>query len=345
MSVSKIRNIIRISDLALLLLIVFCHNGMAAESSVGVSPQTVTASMGDTFTIDIIVDSAGSEVYGAQYEMYFDNAILSATSQTQGTFLSHDGESTNVVIDDVNNTLGKIVYCETRMGTPAGVTGKWVLASITFEAIKSGTSALTLSYVMLMDSATKELATTVYSATCTVTEPGEIPPNMPDYTDISIEEVNNMIEANPEVIILDVSTRNEYDSEHITDAIWIQISNTSAINELNEYKDWNLIVYSKDGIESREACRVLMEHGFENVYNMVGGITAWRVNFPVFSAPKPPATETPAPASFPTPTMTTSSPPTQTPSSEDNKLPGFEVLVAITGMFAALILKRNNERR
>ncbi|HDN65837.1 MAG TPA: hypothetical protein ENF23_06055 [Methanosarcinales archaeon] len=348
MATNEMRIIIKMRNLVLLLLIVFCQTGMAAESSVGVSPQTVTASVGDTFTIDIIVDSAGSEVYGAQYELYFDNTVLNATSQAQGTFLSQDGENTNVPADLINNTLGKIVYGEHKIGQVLGVTGSGVLASITFETVKSGTSALTLSYVMLMDSTTKELAITVSSGTCTVTEPGATPLTMPDYTDISIEDANNMIESNPEVIMLDVSARDEFDAEHITDAIWIQISNASAITELNEYKDWNLIIYSADGAESREACSVLIEHGFENVYNMVGGIAAWRVTFPIFSAPKPIATEPPAPSPSPTPTMATSSHPTPAPSSEDNednKLLGFEVLFAIAGIFAALILKRNNEGR
>lgn len=345
MATNEIRIIMKIHNLVLLLLIVFCQTGMAAESSVGVSPQTVTASVGDAFTIDIIVDSAGSEVYGAQYELYFDNTVLTATSQAQGTFLSQDGEDTNVPVDLINNTLGKIVYGEHKIGQVPGVIGSGVLASITFEAVKSGTSTLTLSYVMLMNSTTKELATTVSSGTCTVTEPGATPPTMPDYTDISIEEANNMIESNPEVIMLDVSAKDEYDAEHIIDAIRMQISNASAINELNGYKGWNLIVYSADGTESREACSVLVEHGFENVYNMVGGIAAWRVSFPVFSAPKPTATEPPVSSLAPTPTMTTSSHSTPAPSSEDNNLPGFEVLFAITGMFAAFILKRNNEGR
>ena len=345
MLINRMITTTQLHGLALFLLIVFCQNGIAAESSVGVLPQTVTASVGDTFTIDIIVDSAGSAVYGAQYELYFDNTVLNATSQTQETFLSQDDESTTVPANMINNTLGKIVYCEARMGAPAGVTGKGALASITFEAIKSGTSTLTLSYVMLMESPTSELAITVNSGTCTVTEPGETSPTMPDYTDISIEEANNMIESNPEVIILDVSNRDEYGSEHITNAIGIQISNTSAINELNEYMGWNLIVYSADGGKSREACSVLVEHGFENVYNMVGGIAAWRVSFPVLSAPTPTTTEPPASSPSPTPTMTASSHPTQAPSSEDNKLPGFKVLFAIAGMFAAVILKRNNEKR
>ena len=345
MAINEIRRTIKMCNLVLLLLIVFCQTGMAAESSVGVSPQTVTVSVGDTFTIDIIVDSAGSEVYGAQYELYFDNTVLTATSQTQGIFLSQDGETTNVPVDLINNTLGKIVYGENKIGQVPGVTGSGVLASITFDAVKSGTSALTLSYVMLMNSPTSELATTVSSGTCTVTGPGATPPTMPDYADISIEEANNMIESNPEVIMLDVSAKDEYDAEHITDAIRIQISNASAINELNVYKDWNLIVYSADGTGSRDACSVLVEHGFENVYNMVGGIAAWRVSFPVFSAPKPTATVPPVPPASPAPTMTTSSHSTSAPSSEDNNLPGFEVLFAIAGIFAALIFKRNNEGR
>ena len=340
MLISKIIKTVKIHNLILLLMIVFCQSGMAAESSVSVSPQTITASVGDTFTIDIVVDSAGTEVYGAQYEMYFDNTMLSATSQTQGTFLSQDGESTNVVVDDANNTIGKIIYGEARMGAPAGVTGSGVLASITFETIKTGTSALTLSYVMLMDSSGKEIMTTVNSGTCMA---GDIMAEV-TYTDISVEEANYMIESDPEVIILDVSARDEYDSEHITDARWIQISNASAISELDEYADWSIIVYSRDGIGSREACRILIEHGFENVYNMVGGIDAWRVNFPVFSAPKPTPPKSSAPS--PSETVTASSTPTVSGhSSKSKRLSGFEAAYTIAGLLAVLILRRKDVRK
>ena len=338
MLINKIRNTIKIPGLVLLLLIVFCQSGMAAESSVSVSPQTITASTGDTFTIDIIVDSTDSDVYGAQYELYFDNTILSATSQTQGTFLTQDDATANVFANDFNNTLGKIVYGEARMGAPAGVTGSGVLASITFETIKSGTSALTLSYVMLIDS-NGEVMITVNSGTCMAAEPGEAPAITPEatYTDIPVEEANYMIESDPEIIILDVSTRDEYDFEHIIGARWIQVSNASAISELDEYKSWNIIVYSSDGAGSREACSVLIEHGFENVYNMVGGISAWRVNHPVFSAPKTAPTK--IPASLPSATMMPTS-------SSDNKgLPGFGVSFTIAGLLLVLILRRKNVRK
>lgn len=340
MSISKMIKRIMVYSLTLLLLIVFCQNAMAAESSVSVSPQIITASVGEIFTIDIIVDSADGDVYGAQYELYFDNAVLNATSQTQGTFLSQDGESTNVFVNTINNTLGKIVYSETRMGSPAGVTGSGVLASITFETIKSGTSALTLSYVMVMDSNKEEVMTAVNSGTCVA---GDITPEAP-YTDIPVEEANYMIESDPKVIILDVSARDEYDSEHITDARWMQISNASDISELDEYRDWSIIVYSMDGIGSREACRVLIEHGFANVYNMVGGISAWRVNLPVLSAPK--LTPTKIPVSSPSETVTAlSTPPILDTPSKSEGLPGFEVSFTIAGLLAALIAKRIGVRK
>ena len=340
MSVNKIRRIIKMHNLALFLLVVFCQNGMATESSVSISPQTITTSVGNTFTIDIIVDSVGSDVYGAQCELYFDNTILNATSVTQGTFLSQDGESTNVPASKIDNTIGKIVYSEARMGTPAGVTDSGVLASITFETIKSGTSALTLSYVMVIDSNNEEVMTTVNSGTCVA---GDITPDA-TYTDIPVEEANYMIESDPEVIILDVSNRDEYDSEHITFAKWMQISNAGAISELDEYRDWSIIVYSMDGTGSREACRVLVEHGFGNVYNMVGGIDAWRVDFPVFSAPKPSPTKILASSQSATRTI---SPTSTTPGhpSESKRLPGFEVSFTIAGLLAVLILRRKNARK
>jgi rhodanese-related sulfurtransferase len=341
MSINKITKTAKIHSLALLLIIVFCQNMIAAGSSVSVSPPTITAtSIGDTFTIDIIVDSAGNEIYGAQYELYFDNTILDATSQAQGTFISQDGASTNVFNNTINNNLGKIVYAESRMGTPTGVIGSGVLASITFETIKSGTSALTLSYVMLVDSSGKDVVTTVNSGTYMVGD------TMAEgtYTDISVEEVNYIIESDPEVIILDVSNRDEYDSEHITDARWIQMSNATTISELDEYADWSIIVYSRDGIGSREVCRVLIEHGFKNVYNLVGGINAWRVNFPVVSAPKPTPTE--IPTYSPSETVTASSTPTiLDTSSESKRLPGFEVSFTLAGLLAALILRRMGVRK
>lgn len=157
------------------LMLISCQIGLAAASSVSVSPQMTTASSGDIFTIEIIADPAGSEVFGAECTLYFDNTVLKATDQTVGTFLSHDGADTIEVLNNINNDIGKIEYGETRTGDPeviGGVTDIGVLVSVTFEVIGSGTSDLKLE-AMLADSGAQPIDAVVNSGTCSVEGAGE----------------------------------------------------------------------------------------------------------------------------------------------------------------------------
>lgn len=167
---NKINKTIEVSALAVLLLICFCQVGLAADGSVSVSPSTITASHGDVFSIDIIVDPAGNEVYGAQYGLDFDQNMLKATSQDQGTFLGHDGSDTIEVTNNIDNYIGKIDYGETRIGNPETVGGtseNGVLATITFEVIGSGTSDIKLE-ATLSDSSAQQISAVINSATCSV---------------------------------------------------------------------------------------------------------------------------------------------------------------------------------
>lgn len=161
--------------LAALLLTCICQTCVAAGSSVSVSPRTITVSPGDTFTIDIIVDPAGSEVYGAQCKLCFDGALLKATNQTEGTFLSHDGADTIAILNSIDNTAGTIEYGETRTGDPAtigGVIDSGVLTSITFEAIGSGRCDLRPDAV-LADSSAHQVDAAINGGTCNVEGAGK----------------------------------------------------------------------------------------------------------------------------------------------------------------------------
>ena len=156
--------------LAALLMTCICQTCAAAGSSVSVSPRTVTVSSGDTFTVDIIVDPAGSEVYGAQCKLYFDGALLKATNQTGETFLSHDGADTIAILNSIDNTAGTIEYGETRIGDPATIGGaidSGVLTSITFEAIGSGICDLRPD-AMLADSSAQQIDAVIGGGTCNV---------------------------------------------------------------------------------------------------------------------------------------------------------------------------------
>ena len=152
--------------LAVLLLTCICQTGVATESTVSISPQTMTVSQGDTFTLDIVVDPAGNEIYRAECTLYFDNAMLKANGQSKGTFLSSE------ILNGINNAVGKIEYGARRgdPGVVGGATESGVLTSISFEAIGQGTCDLTLE-ASLYDSSTRPIGVVVNRGTCIVEEP------------------------------------------------------------------------------------------------------------------------------------------------------------------------------
>ena len=100
------------------------------------------------------------------------------------------------------------------------------------------------------------------------------------YTDISVQTAYDMINNNtqyPNLIMLDVREQSEYDENHLCDAILIpRLEIDSRINELEPYKDTEIIVYCKAGSRSAEASLNLVNnHNFTKVFNMVGGIDEW----------------------------------------------------------------------
>jgi hypothetical protein len=131
---------------------------VASAAAPSVSADWVDVSMGDIFEIDVTVDPHGNSVYGAQYDLTFNPAILQVVKELEkGDFLSQDGESSVVITNDFNNTIGTIEYGETRMGAEDGVTGAGVLATITFEAVSAGSTDLEFSDVIVSDTVAKPI--------------------------------------------------------------------------------------------------------------------------------------------------------------------------------------------
>jgi len=103
----------------------------------------------EQFTVNITVDPRNIPVYGVEYVLSFDNSVLHAEWQNEGDFLSQDGASTNVYINNINNGAGIVAFAATRHSTPDGVTDPGILATIKFTAIQQGgVSDLNLSNVV-----------------------------------------------------------------------------------------------------------------------------------------------------------------------------------------------------
>jgi len=108
-------------------------------------------------------------------------------------------------------------------------------------------------------------SSTAYAAELTPPLPGA-----PTYIDISVKKAHEMLESNPEeIILLDVRTEGEYNAEYIPGAINIPLSDLEKrIAELDSSKA--IIVYCQSGGRSRTAGEILAQRGFI-VYNMEGG--------------------------------------------------------------------------
>ena len=178
-------------------------------------------------------------------------------------------------------------------------------------------------------------------------------PGAPNYINIDVEKAHEMLEGNPEqIILLDVRTEGEYNAEYIPGAINMPLSDLEKrIDELDSSKA--IIVYCQSGGRSRTASETLAQRGFI-VYNMEGGINAWKEKFATStSTPKPTQIQTPAPTPAPTLSPAVATPtlapspaashiltPTPAPEGEGRVIPGFEAAVATLIFLILFVLLR-----
>jgi rhodanese-related sulfurtransferase len=83
-----------------------------------------------------------------------------------------------------------------------------------------------------------------------------------------------MIMEDEDVFLLDVRTQEEYEEGYIEGATLIPVNDLEA--RLDEVpKDKKIIIYCRSGARSMTAANILINNGYEEVYNVQGGIIAW----------------------------------------------------------------------
>lgn len=79
-----------------------------------------------------------------------------------------------------------------------------------------------------------------------------------------------------EHLLLDVRTQAEYDQGHINDPVLIPVDELEGrLDEIAQYKNIPVLVYCRSGNRSLTASNILLENGFTEVHNLLGGIGAW----------------------------------------------------------------------
>lgn len=101
-------------------------------------------------------------------------------------------------------------------------------------------------------------------------EPKEI-----TFSNITPEDAKNRIDNEKGIILLDVRTKEEYETGHIEKSILIPVDTlvVEAEKKLAD-KEATIFIYCRSGNRSTTAANILVEKKYKNVYNL-GGIADW----------------------------------------------------------------------
>ncbi len=100
--------------------------------------------------------------------------------------------------------------------------------------------------------------------------------------DVTAEDFLRMLNEhldNPEVVILDIRTQDEFDTYHIKNAILIDFYQDTFREEINALdKNKTYLIYCRTGRRTgtadNNARDLMLQLGFPKVYNLLGGIHA-----------------------------------------------------------------------
>lgn len=95
--------------------------------------------------------------------------------------------------------------------------------------------------------------------------------------DLSFEEMQDFLNRVKNVILLDVRSKQEYEEGHLKGAILLPLYelNKRAGSILTNKNDI-IIVYCQYGSRSKKAIKILRRLGYNNLYNLKGGISRRR---------------------------------------------------------------------
>ncbi|UAB75849.1 rhodanese-like domain-containing protein [Mesoflavibacter sp. SCSIO 43206] len=94
---------------------------------------------------------------------------------------------------------------------------------------------------------------------------------------LSQKDWTEQLNADDNAVILDVRTEAEVAEKKIPNSINIDIyKGQGFVYQLEELdKSKNYYVYCRSGARSEKACNIMNQLGFDNAYNLVGGILEW----------------------------------------------------------------------
>ena len=91
---------------------------------------------------------------------------------------------------------------------------------------------------------------------------------------LDVVALKQMINKNENFLLIDVREENEFESDNINGHLIPLGEIPSRISEIP--KDKKVVIHCLSGVRSANAIHFLeQQHGYENLYNLEGGILAW----------------------------------------------------------------------
>jgi rhodanese-related sulfurtransferase len=97
--------------------------------------------------------------------------------------------------------------------------------------------------------------------------------------DITIEELKQRMDAGEKLNVFDVRELHEYEEYNIGATLIPLGTLPSKLDELAELKNQEIILHCRSGARSGNAKMFLLDSGFANVRNLLGGMLAWKEKY------------------------------------------------------------------
>jgi len=129
------------------------------STTVSVLPSSVTCSVDQNFTFDVVVSGVSDPngLYGWEFTLTWNSTLLDEVNVTEGPFLKAGGST--FFTSQVDAADGSMVVDCTLTGNINGVDGDGTLATITFHVDNAGGCPLHLSEATLVDSQGQQIQT------------------------------------------------------------------------------------------------------------------------------------------------------------------------------------------
>ena len=94
---------------------------------------------------------------------------------------------------------------------------------------------------------------------------------------LTSKELIEKLDNDQKGFLLDVRSEEEYEESNIPNSKLLNIRDPQSfmdgLQDLDKSK--NFYVYCHSGVRSVQACQIMKTFGFNNLYNLLGGISEW----------------------------------------------------------------------